>query len=216
MPLPSHIRHAWRSQRVPLALALVLVLLLILSPEEKTIGWIIKLVYVHVALIWVGTTGYALLFIVTVLSLFSSRRDCTYDLRIIHGLTFGIYAMGVLLSMAAATAAWGSVSWTEPLMQISLTTLALSLTSCFLQWGLNHRFTFLVNVFPGLYLFWATAANRYVLHPNHPITEGTPLTMKLTFYCSAIIFLVSAIWIWHRFRPESDPPGQNRRNRNPE
>jgi hypothetical protein len=105
------------------------ILLILLSPVDKELGSVLKLIYFHGALIAAGLFLFTGEGIVSLISLFRKSSD--------FSLLFAIEKTAVVFWVAATIAgniasqlAWDGIFWSEPQLQA---TIIISLISLFLE-----------------------------------------------------------------------------------
>lgn len=161
---------------------LALVLTVYFSPQEKTLGSLVKLVYLHA-----GLAYSALLFFLFVLIFSVIPLEVRNRLSLLKSLSFTalIFWLAYLFSsLLVAYLAWGNVNWSEPRLRIALEIIFAASLFFYLSFLFEEKgnaslyFYFLFGLVP--ILLWLT---RYsVLHPNNPVGRSTSLAIKVFSY----------------------------------
>lgn len=179
--------------------------MILLAPAEKSLGQIIKLVYLHVALDGSGYLGFALSGGLGILYLFLPNRNrVIQDSRLIGWLALLAFTGGTILSLAAARLSWGSISLSEPLLVLSIRIILLALI---VQTAVTllpqTRWRGLIQVFPICYLVWAAPRVPRYMHPNDPIGASDSVAIRLAFLAFLILSLLtfSLIFLVYRQHP---------------
>lgn len=182
-------------------LAAILALTL-LAPEEKTLAAGIRPVYVHVGLTWAGMvlllaaggTGLALAFA-------PHHALERWQARLyLVGMAF--FALGLVISLAAAQMNWGGIPFREPRFLTALNVLVIgSLAAGLARLASNPRLSGLARALPALVLFLSLRGQSFGLHPQSPVSSAPP-AIKLTFYAMFILMLAcSGWWLWRLAKP---------------
>jgi len=196
--------NAW--VRIVVLLAVAGVWGLFFAPQERTMGVTIRPVYLHVSSTVAGMTmlyaagGLGLLRTAGLLP----RLDGW--LRRIWMAGVVMFALGYALSLLAAQVAWGGIFWAEPRVRASVGVLAVGM----LVWAVSPR----VTGKAGGHLLWPTAlavimvmistAER-IIHPESPVQDVTPWSIRGTFYGLTAIMLVVGLSVM-QLMPAAEPP----------
>ena len=97
-----------------LCLLLLVACLVWRAPSERTLGDGMKLVYLHVSIIWAGMTGVVVSGVLGLLNGFRPHHNRVVLMQQIAAVSMGWFAAGLLLSIMAAKVNWGAVFWQEP------------------------------------------------------------------------------------------------------
>ena len=175
--------------------------LLLLAPAEATIGDGIRIVYVHVALIWTGMLVLTVAGLLGLVVLLTGRSVVAEWMQIVAWVGLGFFAAGVLTSLAAEIVNWGGIAWREPRTAANLNLLALAVivqvTSTWLpdRWAASGRLQGLLNLFLAAAVVWTTITTEVQLHPANAVGDATSRTIQLTFYGLFLLSLSAAIWL---------------------
>ena len=152
-------------------------------PAEKTIGPVIKIVYLHGALSRAGMLGFILAGLFGLAYLIRPRQALGQWSRalIISGWAF--WAANFVVSMPATRLTWGPwVAWAEPRVTMTLQVIAAGLLVILVS-GLvkDLRFTAAANLLFAI-AFGALAARTGVLrHPLDPIGSSPSALLRLVY-----------------------------------
>lgn len=177
-------------------LLIILLLILWFSPMERTLGSTIRYVYLHVALIWCGMVGMTLMAVLGVGYVFWRHEFLDHWRQMIGWVTLFTWFFAIAISTVAAKIAWGSVSWSEPLIVVAFVILVSLLVVQSLGLIIYSSFIRgLVGVFPiGLMIVLSHQVPR-IIHPDNPIKYSDYLPIKLTFYALFLICLSLSGWL---------------------
>ena len=167
-----------------------------MAPTERTLGDGIRVVYVHVALIWTGMLGLALGGILGLVLLLSARQETARWLAPLGRIAFGFYLASSLVSLVAQQVNWGGISWNEPRTGAMLQLLAVALIVQILSgWVQDGRIQGGLHAFLGLFLLWSWRTTPLQLHPENPVGTSTSATIPLVFYGLFALSAVAATWL---------------------
>lgn len=194
-----------RSGRVT-ALFLVLVvlgaiLLIGLGPTERTLGEGIRVVYLHVALIWTGMLGIVLAGVLALPVLLTGRETLARWLETVAWVALGFYALSGVISLVAQQVNWGGIAWQEPRTSTMLQLLAFFLIvqvvkSWFIPSGPRAiRLKAGLNILMAAVLLWSNWATPLQLHPQDPIGTSSSPGIRLTFYLLFGLLALAATWL---------------------
>jgi|Deesub1362A_J573_1020465.scaffolds.fasta_scaffold04815_5 hypothetical protein len=170
----------------------LLILLLFLSPAEKSLSWIVKLVYVHVGLVWSSLILFALSFFLVLLSFF--KREILFWARGGVLTAYIFWWLYFFSSLLVAYLAWGGVNWAEPRLRIALEVLVFSSIFLLLAFNLENEswqrvFYFLTSL--GTWALWLTRTS--ILHPNQPIRRSSSIALKAFAFSIFLDILILSI-----------------------
>lgn len=170
------------------------ILLLWLSPEDRTLGSLLKLVYLHGALI---NTGIILFTAAGLISVFSLLRNRAY-----FSLLFAIEKTAIIFWVAATITgnvtsilAWGGLFWGEPRFNatviISLASISIYLISTA---AAPPKAAPLLGAALAVAV-WVLMVNAgRIMHPDNPFaTSGLPI--KTFFVAITMLFFLSSVLI---------------------
>lgn len=169
--------------------------MLLLAPAEATIGEGIRIVYVHVALIWAGMLLLLLAGILGLIVLLGGRPAPAVWMQLFSWAGLGFFAAGVITSLAAEIVNWGGIAWREPRTAANLNLLALAvIVRVVSSWLTRPRVKGLLNVVLALAVIWTTITTELQLHPANAIGDATSQTIQLTFYALFLLSCLAAAW----------------------
>jgi hypothetical protein len=180
------------------------VILVWFSPAERSLGQGIKLVYIHVSLIWTAMVGFTVAGASGAVSLVRANTRLTAWQESVCWVALTWYATGVVIAMAAAKVNWGAVNWSEPLLGASLRFLAAAMLIQLSKfWLRSARVRGGLNAALGFFLMWSILGAPHVMHPQSPIRQSTSSAIKLTFLVMFLLSSLAASWaIWHTRKPK--------------
>ena len=199
--------------------AVLLVLLLVwvvLAPSESRLGGLVKLVFVHGALVWSGLLAFTLAGVLGLVSLAVShllgslvpalrRAQVWYRGTEAAGLAaLIIWVATVISSMAVTGLTWGQlIAWNEPRVQatgsILLAALALLIVARLVA---NRDFTAVVSVLMGIVPWILVQRAGVIRHPVDPIGESDSTSIQI-FYVLILLTVIGLAltliaWLWAR------------------
>jgi hypothetical protein len=195
----------WYSRRLTavllLATALVTAAFLLLAPTERTLGEGIRIVYLHVALVWVGMAALYTAGVAGLVVAVTGRPSLARWMEALAWIGFLFYALSAAVSLVAQEVNWGGISWQEPRTVAMFQIVALALIVRVLNsWSGNHRLQGVLNVLVALALFWSARTTTLQLHPEDAVGSSTAQGIRLTFFALTALFVLVAGWLtlfWH-------------------
>jgi len=187
--------HASRIVFWPLLVIVALFagLLVMLAPAEATIGQGIRIVYVHVALIWSGMAILLIAGLLGLIILISGRAASSSWMQIVAWTGLAFFAAGVITSLAAEVVNWGGIAWREPRTAANLNLLAIVVvTQVVISWLTNPRLKGLLNFVLALAIVWTTLNTEVQLHPENAVGDATSRAIQIAFYVVTLLCLIAA------------------------
>jgi len=194
-----------KNRALPLVAAGFLGLLaacVILAPPEALLGHLIKLVYIHGALVMVGLATFSVAGALGLLALVVRRR-VWYNGTWAAGLAaLIVWIVYILSSMAVTGLAWGQViAWNEPRVRASALILLAALVFAVVARLVGHRdFTALVNLVMGIVPWVLVRRAEAIRHPLDPIGGSQSVSIQLFFVLIVVavagLALTFVAWLW--------------------
>ena len=190
-----------RNRILPLAGLALLVLLaiwIVLAPAETRLGNVVKLVYVHGALVWVGLLAFGLAGALGLVALVV-RRPAWYRATQAAGTAaLIIWVLYALSAMAVTGLTWGQwIAWGEPRVRASGLILIAAILLAVVSRLVNHGdFTAVVNAVLGVAAWIVTHQADVIRHPEDPI-GGSNSTAIQGFYLLIVLTVtgLAAVWV---------------------
>jgi hypothetical protein len=159
------------------------VLVLLLMPAEKTIGQVIKIVYLHGALSSAGMIGFIAAGLFGLAYLIRPRRALGQWSRALLISGWAFWTAHFLVSMPATRLTWGPwVAWGEPRVTMTLQVLAGGLLVILISWLLKDlRFAAAANVLFALAFAVLAARTGVLRHPLDPIGSSPSTLLRLVY-----------------------------------
>lgn len=191
-------RPSLKSWLLLAAIITTAVLVVWMSPAERSLGQGIKLVYIHVSLIWAAMVGFVIAGVLGAITAFSANPRLHVWQESMSWVALAWYVIGVLMAMLAAKINWGAVHWNEPLLLASLRFLAAAvLVQAAKNWIATPRVRGALNALLAFFLMFSILGAPQVMHPQSPIRQSTSATIQLTFLGMFILSSLAEAWaIW--------------------
>ncbi len=175
---------------------LILAGLIVIAPEEKTLGTGIKVVYVHVAMIWTGMAGFLLTALFGIWVALRPSKGALQWTHAIARVSFLMFTGGALLSLVAARVNWGGVFLSEPRMLATTQLIALMLIVLVTtHWLKSIRLKGVLYTLPFVYMLTTVLGVELVLHPESPVVVSSAAPIQLTFFALFALFSLLALWL---------------------
>ncbi|MBM4457041.1 MAG: hypothetical protein FJ011_04620 [Chloroflexi bacterium] len=183
-------------------------LILLVMPDEKTIGPVIKLVYLHGALSRAGMLGLIAAGIAGAIYLAWPRRAA---LAWSQGLAISGWCFWVghfIVSLPATRLTWGPwIAWGEPRVTMTLQIAAAWLIVYLVSRFLDHaRFTASAHALFGVAVAALAAAAGVLRHPLDPIGASPSVTLRVIYVGLLIPVLAAMSLIAWRLAAAVRPP----------
>ncbi len=197
-------RGSWARLRIfilPVAILLIGTTLILSAPSEATIGDGIKIVAIHVSLIWTGMVGLVLAgFIGVVIVIWSDSRLSTW-MEWVAWVSLVIFALGVGASLIAEIVNWGGIAWNEPRTDANLNLLALAIIiQVIASWLGRSRLQGLLHLVVAVAIVWGTVTTELQLHPSGAVSSSPSGNIRFTFYGLTLCCLLFSTWIIYFIR----------------
>jgi len=157
--------------------------ILLLMPLEKTLGQVIKIVYLHGALSRAGMVGLVAAGVMGVLHLITGRPTLAAWTRglLISGWLF--WVAHFVVSMPATRLTWGPwIAWGEPRVTMTLQLAGAGLVVLIVTWMLKDaRFTAFAAALLAVAVLWMAASTGVLRHPLDPIGSSPSITFQLVY-----------------------------------
>jgi hypothetical protein len=188
----------------PIAAGLLLLLLVwvVLAPAEARLGNLVKLVYVHGALVWVGLVTFSLAGALGLAALTLGRPTWHRGTRAAGTAALIVWILYSVSAMVVTGLTWGQViAWNEPRVRASGSILLAALLLAVVIRLVNHSvFTALVNLIMGIVPWLVVRQAGVIRHPVDPI--GGSGSTAIQGYYALIVVTVAALaatlvaWLW--------------------
>lgn len=175
---------------------LLAALVLILMPGEKTLGWIIKIVYLHGALSRAGMIGFWAAGVVGLVCLIRPRPALARWTAALLLCGWSYWAAHFIVSMPATRFTWGPwVAWGEPRVTMTLQLLIAGLVVIVITRLLkDHRFTAAAALLLAVAVAFLVGRTGVLRHPLDPI-GSSPSTLFRLVYLLLLIPVVGSMFL---------------------
>lgn len=182
-------------KKVPLALIFTLFigfLLVILSPEDKELGAVLKLIYLHGALITAGLSLFTAAGIVSIISLF--RRRMKFNLLLAIEKTSVIFwVAATIIGDFTSVLAWGGINPGEPRFVAAIIISLLSLGVYFISTSIeNPKLISLLGIGLSMSVWGIMGSAGKILHPDNPFGASEP-SIRTFFFLISLVFLAASV-----------------------
>jgi hypothetical protein len=198
-------RNRLRGRVLPATAAALLLLLavwLILAPAESRLGQVVKLGYVHGALVMVGLGLFTLAGLVGLIALVVRRPAWYRGVQAASLAALIVWTVYALSSMAVTGLTWGQIiAWNEPRVQASAFILLAAVAFALVSWLVAQpAFSAAVAVVMGVLPWVLVRRAEAIRHPLDPI--GGSGSASIQGYYMLIVLTVAALaavlvaWLW--------------------
>ena len=157
--------------------------ILLLMPLEKTLGQVIKIVYLHGALSRAGMIGLVAAGAAGILYLITQRPALATWTRGLLVSGWAFWVAHFLVSMPATRLTWGPwIAWGEPRVTMTLQLAAAGLVVLLVAWMVkDSRFTAFAAALLDVAVIWMAANTGVLRHPLDPIGSSPSITFQLVY-----------------------------------
>jgi hypothetical protein len=186
-------RRFWLMVGLCIALAAVI---LILMPGEKTLGWVIKIVYLHGALSRAGMVGLWAAGIAGLVYLIRPRPALARWTSALLLSGWGYWAAHFIASIPATRLTWGPwIAWGEPRVTMTLQVLVAGLVVIVITRLLKDaRFTAAAALLLAVAIALLIGRTGVLRHPLDPI-GSSPSTLFRLVYLLLLIPVVGSMFL---------------------
>jgi hypothetical protein len=187
-------RRFWPMLALCIALA---ALVLILMPGEKTLGWVIKIVYLHGALSRAGMVGLWAAGIAGLVYLIRPRPALARWTAALLLCGWGYWVAHFLVSIPATRLTWGPwVAWGEPRVTMTLQVLVAGLVVIVITRLLkDDRFTAAAAILLAIAVAFLIGRTGVLRHPLDPI-GNSPSTLFRLVYLLLLIPVIGSMFLF--------------------
>lgn len=179
------------------ACVLVASLVLIWMPAEKTLGQVVKIVYLHGALSRAGMAGLVAAGVVGLAYLVSRRSSllCWAQGLLLSG--WGFWVAHFIVSMPATRLTWGPwVAWGEPRVTMTLQLMAAGLVVIAITRLVGDaRFTALATLLLAVAVLVMAGYTGVIRHPLDPIGTSPSALLRLVYLMLLIPVIGSMVLV---------------------
>jgi hypothetical protein len=158
-------------------------IILLLMPAEKTIGQVIKIVYLHGALSRAGMIGLFAAGIAGVVFLLIGRPAASSWARGLLLSGWGFWTAHFIVSMPATRLTWGPwIAWGEPRVTMTLQLVAAGLVVIIVTYLVgNDRFSAAATLLLAVTMAVMAVGTGVIRHPLDPIGESPSTSLRLIY-----------------------------------
>ena len=196
--MPSGVAKSLRSHLPAILIGLIVLdgILLWLSPAEQTLGQVVKLVYIHGALISACMLGFVVAGVLGVIWLIVRKAGLMHWLMALQRATALTWVIYLISSMWVTYMAWGvAIAWGEPRVAATLrVTLAVAVILVVTELVRTPLLTAIGNVLQGIVVIVIIQSAGVIRHPVDPIGTSTSAGIKW-FYAGIMVTTVALLGV---------------------
>jgi hypothetical protein len=168
------------------------IVLVLLSPEDKVLGPVLKLVYVHGALVGVGFFLFTVVGLVSLITLF--RKSPNFSLLLdIEKTAIVFWVAATVAGNIASQFAWGGILWSEPRLQAMIIISLISISMYFISSALeNPKTVSVLGIGLALSVWILMIQAGRIMHPDNPFGVSE-YSIKIFFVAITLDFLIISI-----------------------
>ena len=186
---------------------LLLIATLALLPPEKTLGPVIKVIFLHGALVRIGLLTFLAAGLLGLATLFTRSEALLRWCLATQKAAVMIWIVYALSSMISTRLSWGEwIAWDEPRVRASIYVLGFSIAALLIVlWVTSRLFTGLTNILVAVVSWLLVRGASILRHPFDPIGTSGSSTYTVLYWLMVAALLVLAlllvVWLQRRSIP---------------
>ena len=180
MNVPRHNKASLKIFIPPVAILLLATMFILLAPSEAIIGDGLKIVVIHVSLIWTGMLGLVLTGIISMVIIAWQDDRLSSWMECVAWVSLVVFALGVGANLIAEIVNWGGIAWNEPQKAANLNLLALAIIIQVIANWLGRKWLQGV-LHPVVAVVWVTVTTELQLHPSGAVSSSASGNIRFTF-----------------------------------
>lgn len=190
------------SGMIPFVLLVALILLVWRAPVEQSLGQGIKIVYVHVGLIWAGMLGFALNGLLGLVVAVTNNKKLADWLHLIGLVSLSVFVVSVIVSLVAEQVNWGGIFWQEPRNTAVFSVTAVAIIALVLNsWLPWRRVRGLLATGLAAFAILTLPSAPMVMHPENPARTSSSMSIQAAFYGVFVLAVLLSVWFVWYWRP---------------
>jgi len=178
-----------------------------LSPADRVLGNLVKLVYLHGAIIQIALLALVAAGLLGLAFLVWPRPALVAWSQAVERAAFILWILYVVTSAVSMARAWGGIAWFEPRWVFGLQMLVIipvmQLAGLLLQ---DPRLAAGLNLAVALIMLFLRWRANLVLHPLDPIGASSSLAIKGAYYLLVLLVFLTAVQLSRWLLRPSDQP----------
>jgi len=187
-------------------LILLVMVLLVLMPAEENLGGLIKLIFLHGALVQAGLLSFAAAGIFGFYYIVRKKNTIHSWCLAAQKTSVILWILYCLSSIVVTYLAWGvAIAWDEPRVQVSAKILVFCVVFLIITLWVHYKiFTAAVNVIMAVLAWFLVKSAVVVQHPFNPIGTSESPVFKIYFIALFVVILLMAIQIVRLFHTRKE------------
>jgi len=162
-------------------------------PEEQTLGGLIRVIFLHGAMVRVGQLAFLAAGILGALYLAKPGRALIGWSWAVEKVALLLWAGYFISSIIAMTQAWGGINWAEPRFQAASQSLVAAVIGFVISYLVARpRVTAGVNMLVAVIVLGLVFSAGLELHPANPVGESNSAELRLIYYLITGLMLLLA------------------------
>jgi hypothetical protein len=179
-----------------------LLVAVVLAPAETSLGNLVKLVYVHGALVWSGLLAFSVAGVLGAIALVARNQIWYRGVESAALVALVVWTLYVISAMIVTGLTWGQIiAWNEPRVRATgLILLAALVSYLAVRMVKQPSFAAIVSVVLGIASWLAVKQADVIRHPQDPI--GTSGSAAIQGYYGLIVLATAGLtvallaWSW--------------------
>jgi hypothetical protein len=193
-----------RNWFIPITLLVLMFLLVWRAPVEQSLGQGIKIVYVHVGLIWAGMLGFALNGLLGLVVAVTGSKKLSDWLHVIGLVSLGVFVVSVIVSLVAEQVNWGGIFWQEPrntaVFSVTAVAIIVLVLNSWLPW---QRVQGLLAAGLAAFAILTLPSAPMIMHPENPARASSSMGIQYGFYGVFVLVVLMGAWFVLHYHKET-------------
>ncbi len=180
-------------------------LLILISPSDKQLGWVLKLIYLHGALVINGLILFTATGLIGIVSLFR-KSNFILLLLAIEKTAIIFWVAATLIGNLTSQLAWGGIFWDEPRFKVTIIVSLISMSVYFLSTAIEtSEIISLFGIGLSLSVWLLLMQAGKVMHPENPFSISEPSLIYFFIIITSVVLLTSILTVCWINKMSPDP-----------
>jgi len=173
---------------------LAVIFLIAMAPEDKQLGSVMKVIYLHGAVTLTGMFLFSAVGAVSLFSLFRKRDHMFSLLFAVEKTAIIFWSLSFVLGSIASKLAWGGVLWSEPRFKATILILLISISVYFISTAIERSASYLgICLCVSIWILLLNAGR--VLHPQNPFFASETSIQIFFIMVTMVFFLIAVLMV---------------------
>ncbi|MDA3937050.1 MAG: hypothetical protein PF636_09425 [Actinomycetota bacterium] len=177
--------------------ALITAVLVALSPEDQTLGPVVRLLYFHGALTWVNLATFSFAAAFAAFYLVRGDESPYRWASAFRYVSLGLWALNTWMGVESMRMIWGGIKWDEPRLRMTFWVMIGALLVFALDLILHRwRLTAAMDVGIAVLLWYLLLTTPMEFHPDSPVFNSGPDIIAFFLWMGITMFVATLAATW--------------------